>query len=88
MNGKNRLTTPKTTVRELEEILYTKTKQQLIKGSKLQLNNTVKILKPARGQHNEGIIIGVIKDNLAKIRTGNGSVIRRISRNIEQKIYK
>ena len=73
----------KTTMRELEEILDTKPKQKIIKGFKLQLNGMVTILKPFRGQQNEGIIVGVNKDRLAKIRTNKGSVIRRIPRNIK-----
>ena len=74
------------TVREIKEILEPQpiNKQQLIKGSTLEINNTVTILNLTRGQQSEGKIIGVTKDNLAEIKISNGSVIRRIIRNIKK----
>ena len=46
-------------MRELEDVLDSKPNQQLIKGSKLQLNDTARILNPSKGQDNEGGIVGV-----------------------------
>ena len=78
----------KTSVRGLDEILDTDPKQQLIKWSKLQLNDMVTILDPSRGQHTKKTIVGVTKDNLAKIRTGDGGVIRKIPKNIKETKHK
>ena len=75
--------TTRITVKELEEILNSKPRQELIKGVNLKLNNNVTIINPSMGQQSGGIIVGASKDNLAKIKMSNGNAIRIITINIQ-----
>ena len=72
-------------IRDIRKIMESKpkTKQQLIKGSNLKINDIVEIMKSTRGQQSEVKIIGVTNDNLAIMQKNNGSVIKRITRNIK-----
>ena len=78
----------KTRVLRLKGILKNKTKHTgntdlSAKGSDLQIRDRVRILNSSIGQQNEGEIVGKTKDNLIKVRTENGKVVRRILRNFK-----
>ena len=53
-----------------------------VHGSGYHIGDKVEIINPSRGQENQGVIIGVTKDNLLKIKPEVGKYIKRLPKNV------
>ena len=48
----------------------------------IKLKDRVRIINPSPGQQHEGLIVGITKDKLLKLKIDSGNVVRRIPRNL------
>ena len=56
--------------------------QEILPNTRLHHGDKVTVINPSKGQENEGIICGITKDNLIKLKTPKGKIIRRLPKNL------
>ena len=67
---------------EKESKHYITNKSTKFKGSRLSIGDKVQIKNPKQHQQNTGTIIGQTNTGYARVRTKNGSIIRRLPFNL------
>ena len=58
------------------------TQEEILPKTRLHHGDKVTIINPSKGQEKEGIICGITKDNLIKLKTPKGKIIRRLPKNL------
>ena len=58
------------------------TQEEILPNTRLHHGDKVTVLNPSKGQEKEGIICGTTIDNLIKLKTPKGKIIRRLPKNL------
>ena len=58
------------------------TKEEILPSTRLHHGDKVTVLNPSKGQEKEGIICGTTIDDLIKLKTPKGKIIRRLPKNL------
>ena len=58
------------------------TQGEILPNTRLHHGDKVTVINPSKGQEKEGIICGITKDNLIKLKTPKGKIIRRLPKNL------
>ena len=58
------------------------TQGEILPNTRLYHGDKVTVTNPSKGQEKEGIICGITKDKLIKLKTPKGKIIRRLPKNL------